>query len=421
MNGLEILPFRATRDPELGCARITLQPYMIAMTFQVTAALSDARLGQLVREAARPHVILDLSADDLSAEALQWIAAGWAPMLYQVGIQRLAIVAKTPNVVAPYAGAAAGVSITVLAAGDVIGLRSFAGVNPAVAPVYAAAAHVPLGAMPRGRSRALSLAPRTWGWATFVGALFGALLGGGAAKLWLALGAQAEMAEFLGYAGGAIVGLCLGVAGVLSVHFARGVPKARIEWDDDGITEYLGDKPATAIKWADARVALLKSTLVYTNRGAVTGRSEGYTAQVQDRSGKTITVCSGHQQPDWLRNRPAWVESIPSDIVQRGEAIPLVQDKLGLGRAALVIFGIVALLSYAALFVGSIGETWAGKNSAMLLGLGVVLMSIRMLWPAMKLGSRGTLSALVEIGLRSLLILIYIGLAIACWAHDQSL
>lgn len=419
MQPLELLPFRAALDPELGCVSVTLQPLMIALPFQVTASLSDPRLGQLVRASARPCLVLDLSADELASEALQWIAAAWTPLLYQVGIQRLAIVARNPAHLAPYAGSRGPVSIVAFAAGDAAGLRAFAGVSPAAVAAYPALA-APPGAVPRGRSMSLALPPRAWGFAAGVGGLVGALLGAGIAKLCFALGAEAEMAEQLYYGAGAIVGFGLAVAGVLAVHFARGVPGARIEWDETGITEYVGDRPATAIAWADARVALLRGTLVYKSHGAVTGRSEGRTAQIQDRSGKTITICDGHQQPDWLRNRPAWVESIPGEVLARGQAIPIVPDKLGLGRAALVLFGVVALLSYAALSVGSLKPTWAGRDDAMVLGVGVVLFGLRMLWPATKLGSRGTVGALVELGLRSIVLLVYVGLALACWAHDQS-
>lgn len=405
MQRLDVLPFRAEQHPELGGLQVGLLPLMVTLPFAIVQALSDARLGQMVREAARPYLVLDLTAEDLRPESLQWIASTWAPMLYQVGIQRLAIVAKTPGLAAPYAQAGGPVQVAVFGAGDLAGLRGFLGLPAAI---------------PGGRSLPLALLPRAWGFATFVGALFGALLGGGMAKLWLALGGHAEMAEFLYSVVGAFVGLACGVAGVLAVHFARGIPRASIAWDDEGITELLNDKPATRIAWAEAQVGLLKSTLVYKNRGMVTGRSEGYTVQIRDRSGRSITFGDGHQHPDWLRNRPAWVESIPYEIRARGQAVPIVQDKLGLGRGALAVFGIVALLSYGALMVGSVGETWAGETSAMLLGVGCALFAIRMIWPLTKLGGRGTVSALVELALRSVVLLVYVGLALASWAHDQS-
>ncbi len=419
MQRLDVLPFRAEQHPELGGLQVGLLPLMVTLPFAIVQALSDARLGQMVREAARPYLVLDLTAEDLRPESLQWIASTWAPMLYQVGIQRLAIVAKTPALAAPFAQGGGPVQIAVFGAGDLAGLRGFLGL-PAAAAVQQYQPAPAVGAIPGGRSLPLALLPRTWGFATFVGALFGALLGGGMAKLWLALGGHADMAEFIYYGVGGILGLACGVAGVLAVHYARGIPRARIEWDDEGITELLNDKPATRIAWAEAQVGLLKSTLVYKNRGMVTGRSEGYTVQIRDRSGKSITFGDGHQHPDWLRNRPAWVESIPYEIRARGQAVPIVQDKLGLGRGALAVFGIVALLSYAALMVGSVGETWAGETSAMLLGLGCALFAIRMIWPLTKLGGRGTVSALVELALRSVVLLVYVGLALACWAHDQS-
>lgn len=173
---------------------------------------------------------------------------------------------------------------------------------------------------------------------------------------------------------------------------------------------------------SDARLGQMvrEAARPYRNRGGVTGQSEGLTAQIRDGSGKTITVGHGHQHPEWLKNRPAWVESLPGIVVARGEAIPLVPDKLGYGRIGLFVFGIVAWLSYAALFLGSVADRWAGDANAQLLFAGCGLFAIRMLWPMTKLGSRNTISALVELALRGIVLMTYVGLALACLAHDQS-
>jgi hypothetical protein len=393
----EIVPFAAT--VERGFVRIGVLPMMILLHDSVVAALSSDRLGQLLRQAAQSAVILDLSTaarGEIEPKTAEWIATTWSALLPSVGVHKLAVVLHPQEAqLVPILQRVSAIECRVFSAEQRDALEAFIPPPPAAPP--------PTRSFAESGSEDLTLPPRAWYYAGTWGGIVGAALG---AAFWASahrafFSTRAESFELIVPA---VAGCLIGTASVYVVHVLRNVPRGRVTWDEEGITEWAGDKPITTIAWPSAQFALLEKTLTYQSTGQ---RSVGQTFQISDGSGKTITLCTGFQRPDWLNNRPAQVAYLPkyqSMVTRPRQPMVIVPDKLGYGKVGFVLFGIIALASYAAFGVGAAGTHVGERSAEVLLAAGCVLFAIRAVWPATRLGSRAKLSAIVEIALRLVVI-----------------
>ncbi len=415
MDHLDLLPFRATRDPAWAFVRIEVVPLQIVMAAVVQSALSSAQLGQFVRETARTGILLDLSTDSsFDVPTVEWMTHQWTAMLRQAGVQRLAVVLADTQ--APLAG--------YLQRSTQMEVRAFPVVQSAAAHAFAAGPQAMVPAQPIAPSLAneqevLALPPGAWsfagGWGFFTGALLGCTA---AALAEIGLGSQPEA---FGAIGGAVVGSMLAVGSVFLVHTLRNSPAGKLTWDARGMTEWVGNKQTAFVPWEHARYSLLQSNLVYRSRGVETGRSTGRTLQLWDGGAQRITICDGNQRPRWLGNRPAQVRSIDRYLpMVKTPAHPMtvVPDALGYGRGGLWGFGLLALLAYAGIVGGAAYDNWnhSYASDQALAGImvcgGSFLFACRMIWPATRLGTRLFLSSIVELALRSIVLLVFVALGI---------
>lgn len=380
----------------------------------VQGALSDPRLGQFVRDTARTGIVLDLSTDaSFDVPIVEWLTHQWTAMLRQVGVQRLAVVlsdAQAP--LAAHFQRSTQMEVRAFPAAQSSAAHAFAG-GPM--PAVAQATEQEILTLPSGGWN------HAGGWGFFVGALMGC------AAAALAEVLSGSPADALTAIGGAVVGGCITLGSVYLVHALRGSVAAKLTWDARGITEWAGNQQVAFIPWEHARYSLLQSTLIYRSRGVETGRSTGRTLQIWDGGTRRITVCEGNRRPHWLENRPAQVRSVDRYLAMvrtPSHPMTIVPDELGYGRGGLWGFGIVAWLAYAGMVGGVAYQNWNHNYdsdralAAMMILAGAFMFLLRMIWPATRLGTRLFLSSLVEIGLRTIVTLVFAALGVGLLLMD---
>jgi hypothetical protein len=435
---LEILPFVATHATRSTFVVVEGQTQMLTMHDTVVKQLSDARLGQLVRNSSAGAIVFDAGRLDFGPQDVAWVVHAWPPMLATIGVRRLSVVVADALVSvvraeidrAARALAPLGFEIRAFSPAQRADATGWLGPAPLPAPQAPYRGGAPafaqaMAAAPHETAQ-LRLPARAHYHAAGWGGVVGFLLGvAGTALAALAAGERPDISVV----GGGIVASALVVAGVFAVHYLRGVPPVKLTWDARGIAEWAGNDVTTFLAWPGARYALLETSLTTKTRGGqVLGTQRGRILQLSDDSGKTITLCDGYRRPAWLDNRPAEVPLGPFLSMVQAPRSPMVvvPDKLGFSDRARKGFGAVAIASYVAF--GTAGGYLTFNNhynddraiTIALLWLGCVLFAVRAIWPLTRVGDkRLRASALVETALRGVVFLFFLGVSLVLAAHTS--